>query len=61
MSHALAQLHKLKAFAEKSLKPDSTLRSLILSEPNELPDAEAIAKAKLFLKLLDKEQAIGVN
>lgn len=50
-----ADLSKLKAFAERSLKPDSMARALLLSEPDELPYAEAVAKAKLILKLYDKE------
>jgi hypothetical protein len=55
----MAQLTKLKQFAEKRPKEDSTLRSLILSEPNELRDNQAIERAKIFLKLADKE--INVN
>jgi hypothetical protein len=55
----MAQLTKLKQFAEKRLKEDSTLRSLILSEPNELRDSQAIERAKIFLKLADKE--LNVN
>jgi hypothetical protein len=55
----MAQLTKLKQFAEKRLKEDSTLRSLILSEPDELPDNQAIERAKIFLKLADKELSLN--
>lgn len=59
MAHQMANLSKLKQFAEKKLPKDSTLRRLIMSEPDELPDYQAVERAKLFLKLADRELSVN--
>lgn len=48
-------LKQLKELAKEILPTDSNLRMLILSEPDMLPIAEAMAKMDVYLKLLHKE------
>lgn len=45
----------LKELAEKHLKKDSPLRSLLMSEPDFLPRQEYLVKAPMFAKLLRDE------
>jgi hypothetical protein len=49
---------KLKQLAEKTLRPDSTLRKLLLSEPDELPRHLVEGKITIYAKLLDDELAL---
>ena len=46
---------ELKALARKLLPQDSTLRMLILSEPDHLPREVGLAKLEIFSKLLYRE------
>lgn len=48
-------LADLKNLAKRFLSPNSTLRMLILSEPDRLDRSEGIAKLEIFLKLLYQE------
>ena len=48
-------LKLLKEFVTKKLPPTSTVRELILSEPDELPKDEFVAKFKVWATLLNKE------
>lgn len=48
---------ELKSLASKHLTLDSVLRQLILAEPDQLPRDEAVAKLKIFTKLLEIELA----
>jgi hypothetical protein len=45
----------LKRLAERTLNEGSQLRSLILSEPDELPREEYIVRAKVYARLLEQE------
>jgi hypothetical protein len=54
-SGKLISLVELKALAIRLLKGDSTLRSIILSEPDYLPKLEALAKLEIFVRLLYHE------
>jgi hypothetical protein len=45
----------LKRLAERTLKDGSQLKSLILSEPDELPREEYLVRAKIYAKLLEQE------
>src|SRR5438552_1678996 len=47
---------ELKELARKMLHGDSTLRMLILSEPDRMPRIIALSKIEIFLRLLHKEQ-----
>jgi hypothetical protein len=49
---------KLKQLAEKTLSPDSTLRKLVLSEPDELPRHLIEGKISIYAKLLEDELAL---
>jgi hypothetical protein len=51
----VASLVKLKQLAQSKLKPTSTLRRLILSEQDELPNEEARIKMQMFAKMLYSE------
>lgn len=54
-SGRLSSMVKLKELAQKYLKQDSTLRNLIMSEPDYLPRDEAIVKVQIYSKLLEHE------
>jgi hypothetical protein len=45
----------LKQLALSKLSPTSPLRTLILSEPDELPKDEACIKSQMFVKILYAE------
>jgi len=45
----------LKTLAKNLLSGSSSLRTLILSEPDYLPKTEAMAKVEIFVKLLYQE------
>ena len=51
------RLKALKEFVMKRLPPASTVRELILSEPDELPKDEFVTKFKVWSALLNKELA----
>jgi hypothetical protein len=51
----LVSIVSLKRLAERTLKENSQLRSLILSEPDELPLNEYLVRAKVYAKLLEQE------
>jgi hypothetical protein len=53
----VVSIAKLKALALSKLKPNSTLRNMILSESDELPRDEARIKAQMFVKMLYAELA----
>jgi hypothetical protein len=53
----VVSLAKLKQLALSKLKPTSALRTLILSEPEELPKDEARIKVGMFVKMLYAELA----
>jgi hypothetical protein len=46
---------ELKSLAKKLLPQNSTLRMLILSEPDYLPKEAGLAKLEIFSKLLYRE------
>ncbi len=48
---------ELKNLARRLLPSNSMLRMLILSEPDEVPREEGLAKLKIFVKLLYQELA----
>ncbi len=48
-------LVELKNLARRLLPSNSTLRMLILSEPDELPRDEGLAKLQIFVRLLHQE------
>lgn len=50
---------ELKSLAARLLPDNSTLRSIILSEPDFLDEREASVKAELFVKLLYRELGLG--
>ncbi|MDE1764248.1 MAG: hypothetical protein KGH88_08385 [Thaumarchaeota archaeon] len=49
----------LKSLAKRFLSPNSTLKMLILSEPDKVTRNEGIAKLEIFLKLLYQELGYG--
>ena len=51
----LVSLAKLKGLVRRLLPPNSTTRSVILSEKDVLPAQEAFAKFEVFDRLLSKE------
>ncbi len=51
----LVSLIALKRTASNTLPKNSTLRSLIMSEPDSLPYSEAMAKIQVYARLLDSE------
>ena len=53
----LIDLKPLKQFATKSLPADSTLRSIILSEPDQVTTLEFLARLDIFLKLARMEDS----
>jgi hypothetical protein len=50
---------ELKTLARNLLPHDSTLRALILSEPDSLPRAAVLAKIEVFSRLLYRELRRG--
>jgi hypothetical protein len=51
----LVSIIELKSLARRMLSPSSTLRNLILSEPDYVPSAEVIVKVRIYSKLLYRE------
>ena len=49
---------ELKHLASRLLPKNSNLRTLILSEPDEVPKAEALVKLMVYSKLLRAEMRI---
>jgi hypothetical protein len=49
------KLRALKDFVMKKLPPTSTVRQLILTEPDEIPREEYVVKFRIWASLLNKE------
>jgi hypothetical protein len=52
------KLKSLKEFAKTTLPPNTSVRELIMSEPDNLSDDEFRVKAGMWMKLLKKDLAI---
>lgn len=52
-------LVELKRLAQRLLPSGSTLRAIIMSEPDTLPRSEAFPKMEIFVQLLYRELKVG--
>jgi hypothetical protein len=57
MAQQMFSLIELKSMARSQLKPGSTVREMILCEPDELPSDIARVKAEMYLTLWAQERA----